>query len=394
MTPEPFRIAIPDADLDDLRSRLRATRWAPDFGNADWRYGVEAGWLREMAAYWADQYDWRAQEAAMNAVPQFRVVIDSVPIHFAHVRGKGPNPVPLVLTHGWPWTFWDFRKLIGPLTDPAAHGGDAADAFALVLPSLPGYGFSVPLQTTGVDVPAVARIWVKLMREALGYDRFAAAGGDWGAAVTAQLGHAHAEALIGIFQSLVLCPGLDFSALTPADFAPDEQWMAQRNAEAFPLIISHITAHSRDPQTLAYALADSPIGTAAWLWERRQAWSDCGGDVLTVFDRDDLCTLASIYWLTGTIATSLRLYFEHFSGTGGGMTTPLSHDRTPVVEAPAGYALFPKDVTFAPRAAMAAKVDLRRWSVMPRGGHFGPAEQPELFVQELRAFFRPLRAGA
>ena len=391
MTPEPFKIAIPEADLADLKRRLAVTRWADDFGNADWRYGVEAGWLREMVDYWRDQYDWRAQEAAMNALPHYRVTIDEVPIHFVHVRGKGPHPTPLVLTHGWPWTFWDFRELIGPLTDPAAYGGDPADAFDVVVPSLPGYGFSVPLRTTGIDVPAVARLWVRLMRDVLGYERFGAAGGDWGAAVTAQLGHAHGESLLGIYQTLPVYPGLDLSQLTPGDFALDEQWMVARNAQALPQIISHITVHSRDPQTLAYALVDSPVGTAAWLWERRRAWSDCDGDVFKVFDRDALCTLASIYWLTGTIGTSLRLYWEHFIH---GMVTPVTHDRAPVIDVPTGYAIFPKEVTLAPRALVAANTDLRRWTLMPKGGHFGPAEQPQLIVDELRTFFGSLRAGA
>jgi pimeloyl-ACP methyl ester carboxylesterase len=388
MTPEPFRIAIADAEIEDLRRRLRATRWAPDFGNEDWRYGVERGWLEAMVGYWAAGFDWRAQEAAMNALPHWRVEIDGVPIHYVHVRGKGPDPTPLVLTHGWPWTFWDYRKLVGPLTDPALHGGDPADSFDLVIPSLPGFGFSTPLTTTGIDVPAIARLWVRLMRDGLGYDRFGACGGDWGATVTAQLGHAHGDALIGIFQTLAVVPGVDLANLTPADFAVDEQWMAARGAEAKPLTISHNIVHSTDPQTLAYALADSPVGCAAWLWERRRAWSDCGGDVLSVFDRDELCTLASIYWLTGTVATAMRLYYEHFR-TGFGLR--LSHQNKPAIAVPAGYALFPKEIVFTPRAMVAANVDLRRWSILPKGGHFAPAEQPGLVADELREFFRPLR---
>ena len=383
----PFTINIPQQDLDDLKGRLRATRWADDFGNANWTYGVERGWLEDMVVYWRDEFDWRAQEAQMNAWPHFRTEIDGIPIHFIHVRGKGPNPKPLVLSHGWPWTFWDFKELIGPLTDPAAHGGKAEDAFDLVVPSLPGFGFSTPLRTTGVDGARIAQLWVKLMREVLGYPRFAAAGGDWGALVTTILGHAHAEHLIGVYMTLATVPGLDMTTIKSTDFAPDEQWMPQRDAEAFPTILSHVTVHSKDPQTLAYALADSPVGTAAWLWERRRAWSDCNGDVLSIHDRDFLCTLASIYWLTGTISTSLRIYFEHFRT---GWAVPRVHDRIPSVEAPAGYAVFPKDVSHIPRSIMAANVNLKRWTVMPGGGHFGPAEKPALVVNELREFFREL----
>lgn len=387
--PAPFRISIPDAAVDGLRRRLIETRWAEDFGNADWRYGVESGWLKEMVDYWRDSFDWRAQEARINRWPQFRMVIEDIPIHFIYVRGQGPSPMPLILTHGWPWTFWDYGELIGPLTDPLAHGGRAEDSFDLVIPSLPGYGFSTPLRSTGIDVPAIARLWVTLMRDGLGYQRFGAGGGDWGAAVTAHLGHAHADAVLGIHQTLPVVPGLDFTGMGAASFAEDEQWMAARNAEAYPLIASHITVHSHDPQTLAYALSDSPVGLAAWLWERRRAWSDCEGDILSAFDRDFLCTTASIYWFTNSIGSSMRLYWEHFSK---GMVPPLAHDRKPTIEVPAGYAIFPKEVTLIPRSWVEQNADLRRWTIMRQGGHFGPAEQPQPVVEELREFFRPLRS--
>lgn len=369
MQVEPFRVAVPQADLDDLNRRLDTTRWADDFGNADWRYGVEQEWLRDMVAYWRHDFDWRAQEAAINSWPQYRTELDGIPIHFLHVRGKGQQPRPLILTHGWPWTFWDYRDVIGPLTDPAAYGGDPALSFDVVIPSLPGYGYSMPLRKTGIDVPAIARLWVTLMVKVLGYERFCAAGGDWGAPITAQLGHAHAEHLAGVYMSLVAYPGLDLSNLTAAGFAADEQWMVRRIEEARPTIMSHIAVQSSDPQTLAYALVDSPVGTAAWLWERRRAWSDCGGDLLSAYSRDDLCTLASIYWLNGSIATSLRLYHEHFRN--GWVTVP-SHDRKPVISMPTGFGLFPRDVSFAPRAMVERDTNLQRWSVQPSGGHFAP----------------------
>lgn len=382
----PYAIDVPQADIDDLRHRLSRTRWPDDVGNAAWVYGVERGWLAEMARYWADGYDWRRHETAMNVHPHFRAEIDGVPIHFVHVRGAGPAPMPLVLTHGWPWTFWDLKDLIGPLTDPAACGGDAGDAFDVVIPSLPGFGFSVPLPRTGINVRVIAALWVKLMRDLLGYDRFAAYGGDWGAIVTAELGHAHPQHLIGVELSMPVIPGVNRRQLTADRYADDEQWMLARSAEAEPLIRSHVAVHATDPQTLAYALTDSPSGTAAWIWERRRAWSDCGGDVTSVFSRDDLCTTASIYWLNGSIATSLRLYFEHFNS--GWLPV---HDRHPTLEVPTGFAIFPKELALLPRSVAAEQTNLQRWTVMPRGGHFAPAEQPQLLVEELRAFFRDLR---
>jgi len=381
----PYTIDIPTADLDDLRDRLRRVRWPDDPGNAEWTYGVERAWLQDMVDYWVDHYDWRRHEAAMNAHPNFRVVLDGVPIHFIHVRGEGPAPLPLVLTHGWPWTFWDMRQVIGPLADPAAHGGDPGDAFDVVVPSLPGFGFSTPLPRTGIDVRTIARLWVELMR-VLGYERFGAYGGDWGAIVTAELGRAHAEHLIGVELSLPVIPGVNRRDLGREAFADDEQWMLARNAEAEPLIRSHVAVHTSDPQTLAYGLTDSPVGTAAWIWERRRAWSDCGGDVTSVFSRDDLVTTASIYWLTKSIASSLRLYFEHFKAPWR-----LVHERRPTIEAPTGFAIFPKELALLPRSVAEERTNLHRWTVMPRGGHFAPAEQPELIIDDLRAFFRDLR---
>ncbi len=349
-----------------------------------WRYGVERDWLGEMLAYWRDDFDWRAQEEAMNAYPHFKTEIDGAPIHFMHVRGKGPSPIPLILTHGWPWTFWDYRALIGPLTDPAAHGRDRTLSFDVVIPSLPGFGLSTPLRKPGIDPAAIADMWAALMAQ-LGYQRFAAAGGDFGAMITAQLGQFHPDRLIGVYTTLAVCPGFDRAKSTAADFAPDEQWMVARMAEMAPAILSHITVHRLDPQTLAYALVDSPAGMAAWIWERRRAWSDCGGDLLAFMSRDELCTLASLYWFNGAIGTSLRLYWERFRS---GAVFGASRVRSPDSDPPVGMALFPKDVVFAPRAVVAANVNLKHWTIMPRGGHFGPAEQPDLVIDDLRAFFQ------
>ena len=235
----------------------------------------------------------------------------------------------------------------------------------------------------------IGALWAELMT-ALGYDRFAAAGGDIGAAVSAELGHSYAERIIGVHQALLMLPGVQPSALTPADFADDEQWMLARSFEALPTITSHVAVHSADPQTLAYGLADSPVGTAAWLWERRRNWSDCSGDVLQAFDRDFLCTNASLYWLTNTIGSSLRIYAEHFSGPGMSFDWPTVRDGEKVVPVPTGVALAPKELAFLPRRLVEAKTDLRRWQRLPAGGHFLPAEQPALLLNEYRQFFASL----
>jgi pimeloyl-ACP methyl ester carboxylesterase len=391
MRPEPFEIAVPDAELDDLRSRLAHTRWADDLGNADWRYGVERGWLEDMVRYWCDQYDWRATERKINQLGNFKVTIDGVPLHFAHVRGKGKNPMPLLLLHGWPWTFMDFHALVGPLSDPAVHGGDPSDSFDLIIPSLPGFGFSMPLTQTGLDVPRSAELFTKLMTDVLGLSRFAVGGGDWGAVLCGQIAHAHPENVIGLLTTIPLFPALDFLSITPQDHDAKEAWMIERRAATGTLSTSHVAVHSNDPQTLAYALVDSPAGTAAWIWERRRAWSDCNGDLLAVHDRDFLCTLASIYYLTRSMGTSLRSYWEHFRS---GMPIKPLHDRMPVIEVPCGFAVHPKDVMLVPRSIAAKMTNLHRWTVMPRGGHFGISEQPDAMVDEFRTFFRNLRSAS
>lgn len=386
---EPFTVSIPDSEIAELRARLSSVRWADDLGNEDWRYGVERGWLEQMVGYWRDDYDWRAQEREINRLAQFMVTIEGVPIHFVHVRGRGPDATPLLLLHGWSWTFMDFHRLVGPLSDPEAHGGDVADAFDLVIPSLPGHGFS-PLTTTGLDVPKHASIFITLMSEVLGYSRFAIGGGDWGAAITSMMAHAYPEKIIGMLSSIPYYPGLDLADLTPDKYGGDEQWMIEQRVAGAPTAVSHFAVYNVDPQTLAYALVDSPVGTAAWLWERRRSWSDCQGDVLSVYDRDFLCTLASIYWFTKTIGSSGRTYWEH--ARAGGLPFRAAHDRKPPIEVPAGYAVAPKEIMLIPRSFAERGTNLQRWTVLPRGGHYSFSEQPDLLTRELREFFRPLRA--
>ena len=385
--PEPFEIAIDDAALADLHDRLARTRFVDDFANDDWSYGVGRDYLEELVTYWRDEFDWRAVEAEMNAYEHHRVVLDDLPIHYLTAPGNGPAPLPLILSHGWPWTFWDFHKVIGPLSDPGAHGGDPADAFDVVVPSLPGYGFSSPLRTAGVTPAVIADLWDRLMHDVLGYDRFGAQGGDWGASVTARLGHAHADHLVGVHLSLPAFITLDPRMVGPDEFGPGEEDWYEKTRRKRKTIDADMTVHRRDPQTLAAALNDSPAGLAAWIVERRRSWSDCGGDVERRFTKDDLLTTVSIYWFTQTFHTSARLYAEMFRGA----TMMPVHDRTPEVEAPTGIAVFPEDVFLVPRSVAAERTDLRRWTVMPRGGHFAPMEEPELLVEDVRAFFRPLR---
>jgi pimeloyl-ACP methyl ester carboxylesterase len=384
MHAEPFRINIPEETLGNMRQRLRSTRWSEDFGNSDWSYGVEQGWLKDMVEYWASDFDWRAQEAAMNRLPQFRVSIDGIVLHFAHLRGKGSQASrrPVVLTHGWPWSFLDWYEVAMRLADPAAWGGREEDACDVVIPSLPGFGFSSPLRTTGVDPARIAALWVRLMREVLGYPRFGAAGGDWGAVITGELGCDHADHLSGIYLCLPVLPGLDGREFTPDMFAPGEQWMLARRDEAAPSLVSHIAVHVNDPQTLAYALADSPVGTAAWIWERRRAWSDCGGDVESVFGRDGLCTIASLYWLGNTIGSSLRIYKEWFSPAAPHPLRQSNH-----ISVPTAFGIAPRDIVFMPRSVAAERCNLQQWTVFDKGGHFGPAEQPAAFAEDMRRFF-------
>ena len=386
MNIEKFSVSITDEVLTDLMDRLKKTRWAEDFANDDWRYGTNGKYLKELVDYWRDKYDWRQHERAINAWPQFKTVIDDVPIHFIHVRGKGPNPKPLILTHGWPWTFWDFHKMIGPLTDPAAHGGDAADSFDVVIPSLPGYGFSTPLRKPGQNYTTTPDLWVKLM-EGLGYPRFAAHGGDWGAFITAQLGHKYAERMIGVhFTIAVPLDMFSGGVVPPEDFSPDEAHLIQKNAEFFQHEAGYFSLQATKPQTPAFALNDSPVGLCAWILEKRRSWSDCGGDVETRFSKDDLLTTVMIYWLTQSYGTSARFYYE----AGHNPWKP-SHNRTPVVEAPTAITVFRGELIQQPRRWAERYYNLKRWTPFSSGGHFAAMEEPVALTGDIRAFFKTLR---
>mgnify|MGYP001822748708 FL=1 len=390
-TPAAFEIASPERQLEDLRGRLERARWASDPGNASWRYGTNGAYLRTLVDYWLGGYDWRQHERAINAYPQYRVSIDGLPIHFLHVKGKGKKPLPLILSHGWPWTFWDFEKVIGPLSDPAAHCGDEDDAFGVVVPSLPGFGFSTPIERTGMTWWKTADLRAVLMRDVLGYERFCAHGGDWGCLITLQLGHRYPELLHGVHVTGA-APLDSFSGDRPWSIGGMVESMSAGSDEREAMIAwerkfaSHVAVQHLDPQTLAFALHDSPLGLCAWLIERRRSWSDCRGDVETRFSKDDLLTSTMLYWLTDSFVTSARFYQE-----AGAEPWRPDHDRLPVVEAPTGITLFEPDKPPGDMAWTEGYYNRRLLRVHPSGGHFAPAEEPEALVDDLRTMFRPDR---
>lgn len=378
---KPFRIDVPQATLDDLKRRLAATRWPDQLDGADWEYGTELGYLQELCAYWRDRFDWRAQERSLNANDQFRTPIDGVDLHFIHQRSKAPGAFPLVITHGWPGSIAEFMKIIGPLTDPAAHGGRAEDAFHVVCPSIPGYGFSGIPRERGWDVKRVAQAVARLMAE-LGYARYGAQGGDWGSAVTAWLGALDEAHVAGIHMNMVAVeppPGANnaMSGLTKEEV----QGLLER--EKFgKREVGYRQIQSTKPQTLGYGLNDSPSGLAAWIVEKFRTWSDCGGDVESVFTREELLTNVMIYWVTQTITSSTRLYYE---------TRVTKAFRPQKVKVPTACAIFPRELYCPPRAWVERVYNIQRWTPMAAGGHFAAMERPAELVEDIRAFFRPLR---
>jgi pimeloyl-ACP methyl ester carboxylesterase len=387
MQKESFRVAVPESTLQDLRDRLSHVRWPIDFANDDWAYGTNRNYLERLVKYWRNEYDWRKHEQEINTFSHYKVTIDDIPVHFIHEPGKGPKPIPLILSHGWPWTFWDLHKVIRPLADPAAFGGDANDSFDVVVPSLPGFCFSTPLMKPGINWLRTADLWVLLMREVLGYKQFAAEGGDWGALVTEQLGHKYPQHMIGIY--LALSIPMDFfsgGGLRDSDYGPDEQAALARTREAAPHIVSHVAVQTRDPQTLAYGMHDSPTALCAWILERRRNWSDCGGDVERRFSKDELLTHIMLYWVTDSFVTSVRYYYEARNQSW----TP-AHTRTPVVEAPTALGVFPRELLIPPRKWAERYFNLKRWTPMTAGGHFAPSEEPNQLVTDIRAFYRSFR---
>ena len=392
MAVEQIRFQPPEARLADLRERLARTRFAEDFANDDWSYGVNGAYLRELVSYWRDGYDWDAQLSAINGFRHFQTEIDDVPIHFIREPGRGPKPMPIILSHGWPWTFWDLNRVIRPLADPASFGGDPTDAFEVIVPSMPGFGLSTPLTKTGVNFWTTADLWHQLMTKVLGFEKYAAQGGDWGGLTTTQLGHKYAGELHGIHVSTV-APLTLFNHERPWDvtagtLAPPGLGSEER--EAFLAwqrrIAAHVCVQVLDPQTLAYALHDSPVGLLAWLVERRRSWGDCREGLEAAFDRDFLITTAMIYWLTDSFGTSARFYAE----AARHLWQP-SHDLEPLVQAPSGISHFTHDGTTGLGSGLEAMFNLVFERRHDRGGHFAPAEVPDLIVDDIRAMFRPMR---
>ncbi|MFB8278532.1 epoxide hydrolase family protein [Nocardia colli] len=398
-------IRISDQVLEDLATRLRLTRWPDDVDNDDWHYGVSRRYLQELVEYWIDEYDWRTAESAINAYAHYRVDVDGVPIHFMRKPGVGPDPTPLILTHGWPWTFWHWAKVIDPLADPAAFGGDPADAFDVIVPSLPGFGFSTPLpKHPDMNFWKVADLWHTLMTDTLGYPKYAAAGCDVGALVTGQLGHKYAEELHGIHIG---------SGLTLTLFTGDRAWDLS-GGQPIPTGLSdpdyrrflsierrfavHLAAHVLEPSTLAYGLTDSPVGLLAWILQRWVKWSDNHGDIETVFSKDDLLTHAMIFWANNAIGTSIRYY----ANANRYPWTP-AHDRVPIIEAPTGITFVghenpPGVTTPEQRVESWLATDRAGWynhvnlTAHEAGGHFIPWEVPDAWIDDLRRTFRTRRS--
>jgi pimeloyl-ACP methyl ester carboxylesterase len=378
----PFRIEIPQHDLDDLRHRLAATRWPAALPADGWDTGVPTTWLRELAEYWRTGYDWRAAEAKLNGYPQFTTVIDGQRIHFLHVRSPEPNALPLMLTHGWPGSVVEFLDVIGPLTDPRAHGGDPADAFHLVIPSLPGFGFSGPV-STGWDTDRIARAWAELMRR-LGYERYGVQGGDIGAGVSPQVGRVAPDRVVGVHINAGPLPPYPLPENELATLSDLERDRVGRIEEFMREQFGYIAIQSTRPQTLAYGLTDSPVGQLAWIMDKFREWTHPRTtDPDKIIDRDRLLTNATIYWLTGTAGSSA--YVGYAQEAAWGATKPSSGVPTAVM-------VFAHDVAI--RRYAETENTVTRWTDVDHGGHFAALEEPEMLTADVRAFFRDLRPAS
>ena len=375
-----FRVEVADQVLDDLRARLAATIWPDQIPGSGWGYGTDLAYLRDLCEYWRTTFDWREQEARFGRWPHHLTEIDGQQVHFIHARSPEPDALPLVITHGWPGSVAEFLDVIGPLTDPRSHGGDPADAFHVVAPSLPGYAWSGPTTEPGWDIARVADAWAVLMGR-LGYDRYGAQGGDWGALVSAQLALVDSDHMAGLHLNMLVAGpppdgGPELSELETADLAELTEFM--ENGTAYQQI------QGRNPQTLGYGLTDSPAGLAGWIVEKFWAWTDNDGSPEDAVSRDQLLTNITVYWVTRTIGSSVRLYCEtQRSGRFG----PIGEKVT----LPTGYAVFPKEMLRAPRSWAEASFDLVRYTRYDRGGHFAALEEPDLLVEDVRALFRELR---
>jgi microsomal epoxide hydrolase len=373
-----FRLEVAQAAIDDLHARLDRTRWPDEAPEAPWTYGTSLAFMRELVRDWRTRYDWRKTEAELNAWPQFVTTIDGIDIHFLHVEGRGPNPRPLLLSHGWPGSVLEFIKLIARLTDPARHGGDAADAFTVVVPSLPGYTLSFRANQPRKSLQEIGAIFDSLMRERLGYRRYGAQGGDWGSFVTAWLGRHRAEHLLGIHLNLM--PLKRDAAMFTNPSESERRYIDELQAW-LKEETGYQAIQGTRPQTLAFALSDSPGGLAAWISEKYRAWTDCDGDPRNALTMDEMLGNISLYWFTNCIGASFWPYYARM------------HGRWPIegrIEVPTGYCEFPREILRPPREAAERQFNITRWSVMPKGGHFAALEQPDALAREIREFFGTL----
>jgi pimeloyl-ACP methyl ester carboxylesterase len=378
---QPFRLRIADGAIDDLRGRLARTRLPDRAPGAAWAYGADVAYMEQLVEYWHSHFDWRAQEARLNAFPQFKVPLHGIELHFLHVEGKGPRPYPLLLSHGWPGSVFEFLDIIPRLTDPARFGEDPANAFTVIAPSLPGYGLSFTAGQKRFSLEMIADCFAELMTGVLGYERFAAQGGDWGAFISSRLGCVYADRLIGIHINLLAVRRDPKMLSNPTDeeqkfLGELEGWIKEE--------MGYQWIQGTRPQTLSFGLNDSPAGLAAWIVEKFRAWSDCGGDVERAFTKDQLLANIGLYWFTGAIGASFWPYYARMHGPW-----PIPEGG---VKLPMGYAAFPREILRPPRSvAEKTYTDIRRWTAMPKGGHFAAMEQPEALAHEIVEFFRPLR---
>jgi pimeloyl-ACP methyl ester carboxylesterase len=380
--PEAFKLAVPDADIADLRERLKRTRYPDQAPGPAWAYGTDVAWMRGLTNYWREKFDWRAQEGRLNVFPQYKVHLHNIDLHFLHVEGRGSDPCPLLLSHGWPGSVFEFLELIPRLTNPSQFGGDPADSFTVVAPSLPGYGLSFSPGQPRFGVEEIADCFAGLMSDVLGYKRFGAQGGDWGSFITSRLAHSYPDRLVGIHLNMM---PLRRDPKMIADPTSEEQRYLEQLVTWLKDGTGYQWIQGTRPQTLAFALSDSPVGLAAWIAEKFRAWSDCGGDLESVFTKDELLANISLYWFTSAIGSSFWPYYAR-------MYRPWPVPDKAKIAVPTGYSEFPHEMLRPPRSlAERTYTDIRRWTVMPRGGHFAAMEQPEALAREIREFFRSLR---
>jgi epoxide hydrolase len=377
MPVRPFTIEVEDAVLTDLRSRLSRTRWLDPIAQSGWDYGIDQRYLGDLCAYWAERYDWRQWEARLNAIPGFLCEVDGVELHFWHRHGVGPAPMPLLLLHGWPGSMVEFLALVGPLADPAAHGGDPADAFDVVVAALPGFGFGGAPREPGWGVSRIAAALDKLMTSELGYERYAVQGGDWGGVIAARLGARFPERIVGIHVNFL-------PAVPPAEPGPEDAAALDRLNRWRRFEDAYLRVQSTTPDALTLAQNDSPAGLAAWIVEKFRRWSDCDGDLDRAFSKDTLLTNLMFYWAPNSVGSAARIYYETAREPEGWR----HHAR---VEIPVAYAAFPREIIRPPRHWVEPLYAIARWTEMPRGGHFAALEQPALLLGDVRTFFMTLR---